>query len=32
MNALQIAPELRKTLVEELIRRDIFKIAQTEDF
>lgn len=32
VNALQIAPELRKTLVEELIRRDIFKIAQTEDF
>jgi hypothetical protein len=28
VNALQIAPELRKNLVDELIRRDIFLIAQ----
>lgn len=32
VNALQIAPELRKTLVEELIRRDIFKITQNDSF
>lgn len=32
VNALQIAPELRKNLVEELIRRDIFKITQDENF
>lgn len=30
ISALQIAPELRKNLVEELIRRDIFKITQEE--
>ena len=32
VNALQIAPELRKSLVEELIRRDIFKITHDENF
>ena len=32
VNALQIAPELRKNLVEELIRRDIFKISQHDNF
>lgn len=32
VNALQIAPELRKNLVDELIRRDIFKISQTDNF
>lgn len=32
VNALQIAPELRKSLVEELIRRDIFKISQGDGF
>ena len=32
MNALQIAPELRRNLVNELIRRDIFKIYETERF
>jgi len=32
VNALQIAPELRKNLVEELIRRDIFKITQNDNF
>jgi hypothetical protein len=32
VNALQIAPELRKSLVEELIRRDIFRVAQGEGF
>ena len=32
VNALQIAPELRKSLVEELIRRDIFKISQNDSF
>jgi hypothetical protein len=32
VNALQIAPELRKNLVEELIRRDIFKITQNDSF
>lgn len=32
VNALQIAPELRKSLVEELIRRDIFKVTQYDNF
>ena len=32
VNALQIAPELRKNLVKELVRRDIFKIHETEKF
>jgi hypothetical protein len=32
VNALQIAPELRKSLVDELIRRDIFKISSTDNF
>lgn len=32
VNALQIAPELRKSLVEELIRRDIFRITQHDSF
>ena len=30
VNALQIAPELRKNLVYELIRNDLFKIEETE--
>ena len=29
VNALQIAPELRKNLVYELIRNDVFKIEET---
>jgi hypothetical protein len=32
VNALQIAPELRKNLVYELIRNDIFTIDSTERF
>jgi hypothetical protein len=32
VNALQIAPELRKNLVYELIRNDIFNIEATEKF
>ena len=32
VNALQIAPELRKNLVYELIRNDIFNIENTEKF
>ena len=32
VNALQIAPELRKNLVYELIRNDLFKIEETESF
>ncbi|KRX08064.1 Armadillo-type fold [Pseudocohnilembus persalinus] len=32
VNALQIAPELRKNLVYELIRNDIFNIEATENF
>lgn len=32
VNALQIAPELRKNLVYELIRNDVFKIEETEKF
>lgn len=32
VNALQIAPELRKNLVYELIRNDVFKIDETEKF
>lgn len=32
VNALQIAPELRKNLVYELIRNDVFKIEDTEKF
>ena len=32
VNALQIAPELRKNLVYELIRNDLFKIEETEKF
>eukprot|EP01017_Pseudomicrothorax_dubius_P004052 TRINITY_DN1072_c0_g2_i4.p1 TRINITY_DN1072_c0_g2~~TRINITY_DN1072_c0_g2_i4.p1 ORF type:complete len:471 (-),score=150.25 TRINITY_DN1072_c0_g2_i4:91-1503(-) len=32
VNALQIAPELRKNLVYELIRNDIFNIEATESF
>ena len=32
VNALQIAPELRKNLVYELIRNDIFNIENSEKF
>lgn len=32
VNALQIAPELRKNLVYELIRNDLFKIEELESF
>lgn len=32
VNALQIAPELRKNLVYELIRNDIFNIEENENF
>ena len=32
VNALQIAPELRKNLVYELIRNDLFKIEETDRF
>lgn len=32
VNALQIAPELRKNLVYELIRNDIFDIEASEKF
>ena len=32
VNALQIAPELRKNLVYELIRNDIFNITENENF
>ena len=32
VNALQIAPELRKNLVYELIRNDLFRIEETESF
>ncbi len=32
VNALQIAPELRKNLVYELIRNDIFNIEQNLNF
>jgi hypothetical protein len=32
VNALQIAPELRKNLVYELIRNDLFKIEENEGF
>lgn len=32
VNALQIAPELRKNLVYELIRNDIFNIEASEKF
>jgi len=32
VNALQIAPELRKNLVYELIRNDIFNITGSEKF
>jgi len=32
VNALQIAPELRKNLVYELIRNDIFNVEATEKF
>ena len=32
VNALQIAPELRKNLVYELIRNDVFNIEATDKF
>jgi hypothetical protein len=32
VNALQIAPELRKNLVYELIRNDIFRLSEDKDF
>lgn len=32
VNALQIAPELRKNLVYELIRNDIFRLNEDKDF
>lgn len=32
VNALQIAPELRKNLVYELIRNDIFQIEENDSF
>lgn len=32
VNALQIAPELRKNLVYELIRNDIFNIEAAQNF
>jgi hypothetical protein len=32
VNALQIAPELRKNLVYELIRNDIFRLNEDKEF